>query len=106
MPEYPCIPISPLLAPPFHQISLPDAPLPPRKLQAVRLSILTLLAFHTTIPLRPTVLPLESVEPKVCWFGSALQDPVAPALVPSTITVDRFIPRTWMPEVVMITAPA
>ena len=68
--------------------------------------MVTSSAFHTTIPLRPTVLPLASVGPKVCSLGSELQAPEGPALVPSTITVERFIPLRWMSGVVMITPPA
>ena len=54
-----------LSAPPFHQMPLPESPVPARKLQVVRLSIDTPFAFHTTTPLRPTVLPSEPSAPYV-----------------------------------------
>ena len=50
--------------------------MPARKLHAVRLSTVTLLAFHTTIPLRPTGLPPAPVAPKFWAVGSELQVPV------------------------------
>ena len=50
-------------APPFHQISLPDDLAPARKLHTVRLSMLTPLAFHTRMPLRPSGLPSAPVRP-------------------------------------------
>ncbi len=68
--------------------------------------MLTLSAFHTTMPFLPTVLPSLPVAPKLCWVGSALQVPGEPAWVPSTMTVDLFIPRRWIPDVVINTPPA
>src|SRR5579863_6518009 len=79
-------------APPFHQISLPVSPVPPRKLQVVRFWTQTLSAFHASIPSRPAVPPL-SLGPKF-WADFLLLQTGVPGLVPSTITVLRFIPRT------------
>ena len=62
--------------------------------------MLTLLAFHTTMPLRPAALPSESLAPN-CWaLGSALHGD-DPALVPSTTTPERFMPRTCRFALVM-----
>ena len=58
------MPILPLPSPPFHQISLPAVPAPPRKLQTVRFSTLTPSAFQTRMPLRPSGLPSEPGTPK------------------------------------------
>ena len=94
----------PLPSPPFHQISFPDDPVPARKLHAVRFSTYTSSAFQIRIPLRPTALPSGPTAPKFCAAGLELQAD-DPALVPSTITVDRFIPRRWMSGVVISTPP-
>src|SRR5438309_8356174 len=80
----------PLSAPPFHQISLPAPPFPPRKLQAVRFWTHTLSAFQTMIPFRPPGPP-STLGPKF-WLALTLLHG-APALVPSTITLLRFMPR-------------
>ncbi len=90
-------------SPPFHQISLPVSPDPLRKLQVVRFSTLTSFAFHTTMPLRPAAFPSDPTAPKLCWAGAALHGVEEPALVPSTITVPRSIPRRWMSDFVMRT---
>ena len=67
--------------------------------------MLTLFAFQTTMPLRPSAFPSGPTAPKLCMVGSALHGPAEPALVPSTMTVSRFIPRMWMSEVVTRTPP-
>ncbi len=67
---YPCWPMTPESSPPFHQIWLPASPAPLRKLHAVRFSMLTLSAFHTTMPLRPSALPFEPTAPKLCSAGA------------------------------------
>src|SRR5580700_5438223 len=97
--------MTPESSPPFHQISFPESPDPLRKLHAVRFSMLTLSAFHTTMPLRPAAFPLEPTAPKLCCAGAALHGVGDPGLVPSTITVLRSIPRRWMSDVVMRTPP-
>ena len=89
---YPVRPIFPDPSPPSHQIWFPEAPAPPRKLHAVRFSTVTWSAFHTTMPLRPWALP-PTTGPKFWYCGSELQGPGAPTLVPSTMTVSRFMPR-------------
>ena len=94
----------PLSAPPFHQISFPESPVPARKLQAVRFSTLTSSAFHTRIPLRPTAWPFGPAAPKFWSAGSELHAG-DPALVPSTMTPDRLIPRRWMSGVSIMTPP-
>ncbi len=47
--------------------------------------MLTWLAFHTTMPLRPWAFP-STTGPKFWYCGSELHAPGAPALVPSTMT--------------------
>ncbi|MGA8338885.1 MAG: hypothetical protein WB761_29385 [Solirubrobacteraceae bacterium] len=91
-PSKPQPPICPPPSPPFHQISLPALPVPPRKLQAVRFWTDTPSALYTMIPLRPSWPPLPSEGPK---FSSAAFELHCgePGLVPSTTTVFRFIPR-------------
>ncbi len=54
--------------------------------------MLTLLAFHTTIPLRPWAFP-ATLRPKLCHVDAGLHGAGAPTLVPSTITEWRFMPR-------------
>ena len=53
--------------------------------------MLTLFAFHTTMPLRPWALP-PTTGPRFWSCGAALHVD-EPALVPSTTTVLRFMPR-------------
>src|SRR5690242_19913945 len=91
-PRNPCPgPSKPVSSPSFHQISLPLPPDPPRKLQAVRFWTHTSLARHTMIPFRPYGVPWESLGPKFWSLVAVLQD--GPDLVPSTITLLRFMPR-------------
>ena len=66
--------------------------------------MLTSFAFHTTIPLRPCALP-SATGPKFWYCGSALHAVGAPALVPSTITVSRSIPRMRRSDVCTTTPP-
>src|ERR1035441_5070716 len=91
----------PLLAPPFHQIPLPASAEPPRKLQTVRFCTLTLAAFQTMIPLRP-LAPFELLGPKFCRYSWRRQR-AEPGLVPSTITVLRFMPRRYTSRAVIST---
>ena len=80
-------------SPPFHQTSLPRSrPVPPRKLQAVRFWTQTSLAFHTMIPLSALSGPPLPCGPKF-WVARCPAAGCDPDLVPSTITVLRFIPR-------------
>ncbi len=68
---------------------------PVRKLQTVRFSISTLLAFHTTMPCDdPPASRRAAVAPR-SWSasGRSAEQVGEPGLVPSTITVLRFIPR-------------
>ena len=113
-PVKPWPPTLPLSAPPFHQISLPASRAPPRKLHAVRFSIETLPAFHTMSPLTPEAPPAactayglalddaEPLRPKFC-AEPLLLHAADPGLVPSTITVLRFMPRMCRSGVVMST---
>ena len=78
---YPVRPIFPDPSPPFHHTSFPESPAPPRKLQAVRFSMLTWSAFHTTIPLRPWALP-PTTGPKFWYCGSELHGRGRPGLGP------------------------
>ena len=94
-------PILPPPSPPFHQISLPALPAPAKKLHAVRLSMLTPLAFQARIPLRPSGLPSEPFTPK-SWFFALRLHFGEPGFVPSTTTFPRFIPRRWIFDFVMI----
>ena len=66
--------------------------------------MLTSFAFHTTMPLRPWALP-PTTGPRFWSCGAALHGPDEPALVPSTTTVSRFMPRMWRSEVVTTTPP-
>src|SRR5580693_4335244 len=99
------MPIFPELAPPFHQIPLPALAAPPRKLHTVRFSILTSFASQTRMPLRPSALPLVPTGPKFCAAGSELHAVEDVALVPSTITLVRLIPRRWTFDLVIRTPP-
>ena len=101
---YPVRPTFPEPSPPFHHTWFPESPAPPRKLQAVRFAMLTSFAFHTTIPLRPSALP-PTTGPKFWYCGSELHGVGAPALVPSTMTVSRFMPRMCRSEVCTTTPP-
>ena len=67
--------------------------------------MLTSSAFQTTMPLRPAGLPFGLMTPKFCWEGSALHGEGEPDFVPSTTTVLLSIPRRWMSDFVMTTAP-
>ena len=99
----PCPPILPLPLAPFHQISLPASPAPPKKLQTVRFSTSTLLAFQTMIPFNPWALPL-TFGPKF-WSAARLLH-AGPLLVPSTITELRFMPTIQMSGLVTSTPAA
>ncbi len=66
--------------------------------------MLTPFAFQTTMPLRPWCLPPTS-GPRFWSWGAALQGAEAPALVPSTMTVSRFIPRMCRSDVCTTTPP-
>ena len=66
--------------------------------------MVTWSAFHTTMPLRPCALP-PTTGPKSWYFGSELQGAGAAALVPSTMTVSRFIPRMVRFDVCTTTPP-
>src|SRR5436190_14702929 len=82
-PYHEFIPILPVPSPPFHQIWLPS----PRKLQAVRLSMVTPSALKTSMP-----LPLS---PRFRFWSAGLGLQALPDLVPSTITLLRLRPRRW-----------
>ena len=64
----------------------------------------TLSAFHTTIPFRPCALP-PTTGPKFWYCGFGLHGVDAPALVPSTMTESRFIPRMVRFDVCTTTPP-
>ncbi len=66
--------------------------------------MLTPFAFHTTIPLRPWCLP-PTTGPRFWSCGAELQAVAPPALVPSTMTVLRFMPRMCRSEVCTTTPP-
>ena len=80
-----------VLAPPFHQISLPASRVPSRKLQAVRFCDPDVvgLPHHDPVQARRGLPPI--VGPKF-WSACALLH-ARSGLVPSTITVLRFMPR-------------
>src|ERR1700685_2779354 len=99
-PHIPCPPTLPLPSPPFHQISLPASPAPFRKLQTVRFSTVTLAAFQTMIPFSPCAFPLI-FGPR--FWSAALVLQAGPLLVPSTITVLRFMPTIQMSGLVTST---
>jgi hypothetical protein len=63
--------------------------------------MLTPSAFHTSTPFRPAAVPLLSTGPKSCSEGVGSQGIEPPALVPSTTTLLRFMPRRCRPGVVM-----
>ena len=66
--------------------------------------MLTSFAFHTTIPLRPCALP-PTTGPRFWYCGSELHGVGAPASVPSTMTLSRFMPRIVRFDVCTTTPP-
>ena len=95
----------PLPSPPFHQISLPDVAGAGE--EVARGEVLDAhvvgLPHHDAVAADGLAVRADGAEVLVAP-GSALHAG-EPGLVPSTITVERFMPRRWMSEVVISTPP-